>query len=67
MPMPFSQTAERSLRIVEDYNVTNVSEKVVRIALSYTDYVNRVICQKHKWFEVEVTSALRGNEVKFYG
>ncbi len=37
----------RLLNIVEDYNVSNVSDKVVRIIHSYVDYANRIVWKQY--------------------
>jgi UDP-N-acetyl-L-fucosamine synthase len=39
---------ERSLRIVGDYNVPNVSDKVVRLIISYVDYVKRGVWKQYR-------------------
>ena len=38
--------SSRTLRLVENYNVANVSEKVLRIIISYVDYVNKTVWKK---------------------
>ena len=40
------QTGENRFRIIQDYNVDNVSLKVTRIILSYIDYINRTVWKK---------------------
>ena len=38
---------EKTLRQVKDYFVPNVSDKILRIILSYTDYINRFVWKKN--------------------
>ncbi|QPF72720.1 UDP-N-acetylglucosamine 2-epimerase (non-hydrolyzing) [Roseateles sp. DAIF2] len=40
--------AERSLRQVADYSMPNVSDKIVRIVHSYTDYIQRVVWRRYE-------------------
>ena len=39
-------SSRRKFKIISDYNVDNVSEKVVRIIYSYTNYVNKTVWHK---------------------
>lgn len=42
-----SRGDHRDLRLVADYSMPNVAEKIVRILHSYTDYVNRVVWKRY--------------------
>lgn len=39
--------ADRGMRLVSDYSMPNVSDKVLRILHSYTDHINRVVWKKY--------------------
>lgn len=38
---------KRNLRLVNDYSIPNVSDKMIRIIHSYVDYINRVVWKKY--------------------
>jgi UDP-N-acetylglucosamine 2-epimerase (non-hydrolysing) len=42
----FKENGGHSLNVIKDYDVNNVSKKVIKIILSYTDYVNREVWRK---------------------
>lgn len=41
-----NKTKDRAIKPVKDYEADNVSKKILRIILSYTDYVNRTVWHK---------------------
>jgi UDP-N-acetylglucosamine 2-epimerase (non-hydrolysing) len=41
------QTEHKPMNIVKDYDTNNVSKKVVRIIVSYIDYINRTVWKKY--------------------
>lgn len=40
------EKGKRNFKIVQDYDTNNVSKKVLRVIISYTDYVNRTVWKK---------------------
>lgn len=45
--LQFEDESNCKFRLVQDYNIPNVSDKMVRIILSFTDYVRRTVWQKN--------------------
>ena len=43
---PTKITNTNTIKMANDYNMHNVSDKVLRVILSYVDYVNRVVLGK---------------------
>ena len=43
----FNRSDSDGVRQIADYKIPNVSDKVVRIIHSYTDYINRVVWKKY--------------------
>jgi UDP-N-acetylglucosamine 2-epimerase (non-hydrolysing) len=41
-----NELTERAIKQVKDYEVNNVSKKIIRIIISYVDYVNRTVWHK---------------------
>ncbi|MBU3543969.1 UDP-N-acetylglucosamine 2-epimerase (non-hydrolyzing) [Polynucleobacter sp. MWH-Mekk-B1] len=46
-PRGANRDHQTGVRLVGDYSMPNVSNKVLRIIMSYTDYVNRVVWKKY--------------------
>jgi UDP-N-acetyl-L-fucosamine synthase len=46
-PRGVDRSNPHGIRLVADYSMPNVSDKVLRIVHSYTDYVNRVVWKKY--------------------
>ena len=42
-----SRFGDRTINLVNDYKAINVSEKIIRIIHSYTDYINRIVWKKY--------------------
>ena len=39
-------TEKRSMKIASDYDVENISMKILRIILSYIDYIKKILWNK---------------------